>query len=200
MAEWELSGTVLVGCNCDYGCPCNFNAPPTTGDCEGGWVWHIEQGTYDGVDVSGLTLGLFADWPGAIHEGNGKAVAFYDDRADERQAEALEALLRGGEGGPWGIFINTYELSGILAAPVDLEVDGERSRYKIGDLAELQMESIKNPVSGDDVQSGVVLPTGLVFSEGWCAASTVFRVEGDVAYDHSGKQAEYAPFEYKSAA
>jgi hypothetical protein len=199
MAEWELKGTVLVGCNCDYGCPCNFNAPPSTGDCEGGWVWHIEEGTYEEVDLSGLTLGLFADWPGAIHEGGGKAVAFYDERADERQAEALEALLRGGEGGPWGIFINTYELSGVQATPVEVEIDGERSRYKIGDLAELQMEPIKNPVTGDEIRSGVLLPKGLVFNEGWCASSSVFRVNDGVSYDHSGKQAEYAAFAYKSS-
>jgi hypothetical protein len=198
MAEWELSGTVLVGCNCDYGCPCNFNAPPTTGDCEGGWVWHIEKGTYDGVDLAGLTLGIFADWPGAIHEGGGKAVAFYDDRADDRQAEALEALLRGGEGGPWGIFVNTYELRGIQATPVTLEIDGERSSYKIGDLAELQMEPIKNPVTGDEMRSGVMLPKGLVFNEGWCAASSVFKVNDGVSYDHSGKQAEWAPYSYSS--
>ena len=198
MAEWELSGTVLVGCNCDYGCPCNFNAPPTTGDCEGGWVWHIEKGTYDGVDLAGLTLGIFADWPGAIHEGGGKAVAFYDDQADDRQAEALEALLRGGEGGPWGIFINTFELSGVQATPVTLEIDGERSSYKIGDLAELQMEPIKNPVTGDEIRGGVMLPKGLVFNEGWCAASSVFRVNDGVSYDHSGKQAEWAPYSYSS--
>lgn len=198
MADWALTGTVLVGCNCDYGCPCNFNAPPSRGDCEGGWVWHIEQGTYDEVDLSGLTLGLFADWPGAIHEGNGKAVAFYDERADERQAEALEALLHGGEGGPWGIFINTYELSGVKAAPVELEIAGERSRCKVGELAELQMEPIKNPVTGDETRSGVTLPNGLVFNEGWCAASTVFRVNDGVSYDHSGKQAEWAPFSYSS--
>ena len=196
--DWKLDGHVLIACNCDYGCPCNFNAPPSRGDCEGGWVWHIERGTYDGVDLSGLTLGLFADWPGAIHEGNGKAVAFYDERADERQAAALEALLRGGEGGPWGIFINTYELTGIRSAPVELEVAGERSHYKIGDLAELRMEPIKNPVTRADVRASVVLPTGLVFNEGWCAASTVFRVEDGVAYDHSGKQAEWAPFSYSA--
>ena len=102
MADWEVSGTVLVACNCDYGCPCNFNAPPTTGDCEGGWTWHIEKGRYSDVSLDGLTLAVFADWPGAIHEGDGKAVAYYDERADERQREALENLLRGGEGGPWG--------------------------------------------------------------------------------------------------
>jgi hypothetical protein len=196
MADWKLKGTVLVGCNCDYGCPCNFNAPPTTGDCEGGWTWHIEEGEYDGTDLAGLTFSLFADWPGAIHEGNGKAVFFYDERADERQREALEALARGGEGGPWGIFINTYELLGVTPAPFELELAGERSRLKVGDVAELQMEPIKNPVTGDETRSGVTLPKGLVFNEGWCAASTTFWVKDGVSYDHSGKQAEYAPFEY----
>jgi hypothetical protein len=196
MADWQLKGTVLVGCNCDNGCPCNFNAPPSSGDCEGGWSWHVEEGRYGDVDLAGLTFGLFADWPGAIHEGDGKAIAFYDERADDRQREALENLLRGGEGGPWGIFVNTYELLSIKPAPIELELAGERSRLKVGDIVELQMEPIRNPVTGVETQGGVVLPKGLVFKEGWCAASTVFRVQDGISYDHSGKQAEYAPFEY----
>jgi hypothetical protein len=138
-------------------------------------------------------------WPRAIHEGNGKAIAFYDDGADERQAKALEAILRGGEGGPWGIFIDTYELAGIHGAPVDLELNGERSRYEIAEIAELQMGPVKSSVTGDETRSGVTLPKGLVFNEGWCAASTVFWVNDGVSYDHSGKQAEWAPFEYSGS-
>ena len=39
-----------------------------------------------------------------------------------------------------------------------------------------------------------MLPKGLLSSsEGWCAASSVFRVNDGVSYDHSGKQAEWAP-------
>jgi hypothetical protein len=198
MADWELSGTVLIGCNCDYGCPCNFNAPPTTGDCEGGWVWNVEKGRYGDVSLDGLTVAMFADWPNAIHEGGGKAVAYYDERADDQQREALETLLRGGEGGPWGIFINTYDLLEVAPAAMEVNLDGERSSFTVGDVAELQMEPIKNPVSGAEVRAGVELPTGLICNKAWCAASTVFRVKGgdEVTYDHSGKQAEYAPFSY----
>jgi hypothetical protein len=196
MADWKVNGTVLVACNCDFGCPCNFNAPPSTGDCEGGWTWHIEEGTYGDVSLDGLTLAVFADWPGAIHEGNGTAVIYYDERADERQREALENLGRGGEGGPWGIFINTYELQGVYPTSFEVEVNGEHSSYKIGDVAELQMEPIKNPVTGDEVRAAVVLPTGLVFNEGWCATSTRFSVNDGVTYDHTGKNTEYAAFEY----
>lgn len=196
MADWRLRGTVLVACNCDYGCPCNFNAPPSRGDCEGGWVWHVEEGHHADVKLDGLTLALFADWPGAIHEGGGKAVAYFDEQADRPQRDALEALLRGDEGGPWGIFSNTYELLGVHPAPIDLEVAAERSRFTIGDAAELQMEPIRNPVTGVETRAAVLLPKGLVFNEGWCATSTVFRVEDGISYDHSGKNTEYAPFEY----
>jgi hypothetical protein len=196
MPDWKLEGTVLVACNCDYGCPCNYNAPPTTGDCEGGWTWHIEKGTYGDVSLDGLTLCVFADWPGAIHEGNGKAVIYIDEKADAAQREALETLGRGEAGGPWGIFINTYELLGIHAAPFEVELAEERSRLRVGDRVDLQMEPIKNPVSGAEIRAGVVLPQGLVFNEGWCATSSTFDVRGDIAYDHTGKNTEYAPFSY----
>jgi hypothetical protein len=42
--QWALKGTVLIACNCDFGCPCNFNALPSHGFCEGGWTWHINEG------------------------------------------------------------------------------------------------------------------------------------------------------------
>ena len=29
--SWKLGGTLLIACNCDYGCPCNFNALPSHG-------------------------------------------------------------------------------------------------------------------------------------------------------------------------
>jgi hypothetical protein len=199
MAAWKVKGTVLVACNCDYGCPCNFNAPPSTGDCEGSWTWHIEQGNYGVVSLDGLTFGVYADWPGAIHEGNGKAIVFYDERADSSQREAIEALARGGEGGPWGIFINTYEVLSVKPAPFEIELADERSRLKVGDAVELEMEPIRNPVTGDETRAAVVLPKGLVFNEGWCATSTVFRVNDGISYDHSGKNTEYAPFEYASS-
>ena len=56
--SWTMKGTVLISCNCDYGCPCNFNALPTAGKCEGEWTWHVEQGAYGATDLSGLTFTL----------------------------------------------------------------------------------------------------------------------------------------------
>src|SRR5213083_649569 len=110
MAEsWHLSGKVLVACNCDWGCPCNVNGRPTTGKCEGGWTWHVDTGHCGDTSLEGLRFWIFADGPGAIHEGGGQADGYSDERADGAQQHALTALMRGEAGDPWAIFINTYE-------------------------------------------------------------------------------------------
>ena len=92
MAEsWHLSGKVLVACNCDWGCPCNFNARPTTGKCEGGWTWHIDEGSYGDIKLHGLSFSVYVNWPGAIHEGNGEALVLIDSRADAAPMRFLES-------------------------------------------------------------------------------------------------------------
>src|SRR3954452_25380916 len=100
--DWELKGTVVVACNCDSGCPCNFNALPTTGNCEGTWTWHVERGNFGETSLDDLNFNVCVNWPGAIHEGNGEALILVDERSDEAQRKAIEALVGGDGGGPWG--------------------------------------------------------------------------------------------------
>ncbi len=196
MASWRLNGNVLIACNCDFGCPCNFNARPSKGHCEGGWIWVIEQGHVDDVKVDGLGVALFADWPAAIHEGGGQAACYIDERASAPQRAALTSVLRGELGGPWGIFIKTYELAGPEPARFDVTMAEHGSRATIGAVAELELQTIRNPVTQAEVHPEVVLPQGLVVKRGSMAASKVFRVEGGVRYDHSGQYAAFGPFEY----
>ena len=35
MTEWQIEGEWFKNCNCDPGCPCDFNQRPTKGFCEG---------------------------------------------------------------------------------------------------------------------------------------------------------------------
>jgi hypothetical protein len=194
--SWKLKGTLLVACNCDFGCPCNFNARPTRGDCEGQWLWHAEEGSVGDVSLAGLSWTVTADWPGAIHEGGGKAISFYDERADERQAAAIKSLVQGEHGGPWGILINTYEFLEITPMPFELHLDGLHTRAHVGQAMRLEMTTIKNPVTGLEVHPGAVLPEGLVTNEMAFGMSEVFRVDSEIAYDHSGQYAAIAPFDY----
>jgi hypothetical protein len=195
---WAMTGTLMVACNCDYGCPCNVNGRPSTGKCEGGWTWRIDSGRYATTSLDGLCFSIFADWPGAIHEGGGQAVGYLDERADEVQREALRGLMRGEAGGPWAIFITTYELDGPHAASYEVVVAEERSRYKIEDAAELQIEPIRNPVTGNEVHPRLLLPEGLLVRELGLYASKTFRVQdgANVKYDHSGRYASVGAFDY----
>ena len=198
MATWRLNGDVLIACNCDWGCPCNFNARPSRGKCEGGWIWMIEQGEVDGVRVDGRGIAVFADWPGAIHDGGGRAVCYLDDRTDEAQRKALTRVLRGEVGGPWGVFINTYELAGPEPARFDLHLAEYGSRVAIGSAVQLEVQTIRNPVTQAEAHPEMVLPEGLVVKHARLAASKIFRVRGSVEYDHSGRYAAFGRFQYGS--
>jgi hypothetical protein len=195
--EWHLSGKVLVACNCDWGCPCNFNALPTAGKCEGGWTWHVEEGAFRGVDLSGLNFSVFVNWPGAIHEGNGEGLVFIDERADASQRDAIEELVKGEVGGPWGVLAWTWpKIHGPYHVPYDAEFDGINTRVKCGDQLDIASAPIKNPVSGAEVHPGVVLPEGLIFKEGALGTTTRFKLSSGIAYDHSGKYMAVGPFKY----
>src|SRR2546423_11180317 len=100
--EWELKGTVVVACNCDYGCPCNFNALPTTGKCEGTWTWHVDRGAFGNTSLDDLNFTVAVNWPGAIHEGNGEAVILGRHPAGQPPRRPNPAPRRGDRRGPWG--------------------------------------------------------------------------------------------------
>jgi hypothetical protein len=198
MSTWQLAGNILIACNCDWGCPCNFNAPPSRGKCEGGWVWGIERGEIDGTAVDGLGIAVFADWPGAIHEGGGEAIALLDERADAAQRAALSRVVRGELGGPWGIFITTYALAEPKTARFDLQLSAYASRATIGDVLHLELQPMRNPVTQAETHPEMVLPEGLVVKHAQLAASKVFRVKDGVQYDHSGQYAAFGRFSYGS--
>jgi hypothetical protein len=200
MAErWYLNGQVLVACNCDWGCPCNFNARPTKGKCEGGWTWHVVDGAYGDVPLNGLNFSVYVNWPGAIHEGNGEALILIDERADARQRAAIEILIDGKVGGPWGILAWTWpKIHGPFPVEYEVTFDGVNTRIRCGEHVEIDSGPIRNPVTGAESHPGVLLPQGIIVKRADLGATTRFRVEGGIAYDHSGKYMAVGPFEYAS--
>jgi hypothetical protein len=197
MADWSLKGKVVVACNCDYGCPCNFNALPTTGKCEGGWTWHVDEGRFGDTELDGLNFSVYVNWPGAIHEGNGEGLILVDERADDAQRAAIEKLISGDVGGPWGVLGWTWPtVHGPYAVAYEVDFAGVNTRVRAGDKVELESGPIRNPVTGAEVTPGAVLPQGIIFKEADFGASTTFRVKDGVEYDHSGQYTAVAPFEY----
>ena len=90
----------IANCNCAYGCPCQFNAYPTHGHCEAVICNEITEGHYGDVKLDGLRFGGVFQWPKAIHEGNGKAQPFVDERASPVQREAILKIMSGQDTDP----------------------------------------------------------------------------------------------------
>jgi len=198
MAEnWYVNGRVLVACNCDWGCPCNFNARPTTGKCEGGWTWHVDDGAYGGVKLDDLNFSVYVNWPGAIHEGNGEALILIDERAAAQQREAIEVLLGGKVGGPWGILGWTWpKVHGPYAVDYDLTFDGVKTHLRCGQYVDVECGPIRNPVTGAESYPSITLPQGIIVKHGDLGSTTRFRVRGGIEYDHSGHYMAVGPFQY----
>jgi hypothetical protein len=194
---WNLEGLVLVSCNCDYGCPCNFNARPSHGKCEGGWTWHVKRGAFDGIPLDGLNFSVYVNWPGAIHEGNGEALILVDERADVRQRDAIATLIRGEVGGPWGTLAWTWPtIHGPMPVPYEVEFKGTASRITAGAVLEVESMTIRSPVTGAEVHPGVVLPEGIIVKQADLGCSKVFRLREGIRMDHSGQYTAVGPFSY----
>ncbi len=97
---YQLEGSLLEVCDCNILCPCWVGEDPDNGTCDAINAWHIDKGTVDGVDVSGLTLGLLIHIPGNIMQGNWRVVVCIDDKATPEQQEALVNVWTGKLGGP----------------------------------------------------------------------------------------------------
>lgn len=76
---WNLRADYVETCNCDYGCPCNFNGFPNDIFCRALVLYHIRDGNFGKVKLDSLDVITAMSWPKAIHEGNGTAIVYYKE-------------------------------------------------------------------------------------------------------------------------
>ena len=195
--KWQMEGTLLGACSCDWGCPCSFDAPPTRGFCEGTYAWHIERGRFGDVSLDGLSWAWVAKSPGPLHQGNVIGTTLTDERATAAQRAALETISEGKSGGPWTIFkAVSVQMLGPHYVPFRWVLDGLASKVSAGDALQMELEPIRNPVSGEVEEIYLDKPTGFTSKRLTLGASRVFRVAADFGFDHSGKYGEYSKFTY----
>jgi hypothetical protein len=167
--RWHISGEEIGTCNCAWGCPCQFNALPTTGSCEAVIGYQIGKGKYDDVDLSGLRFVQIVRWPGAIHEGNGTQQWIIDEKASPDQRKALTAMQSGREGGAYfEIFASTCSTRLDPAfATIALEInrDARTGRIRVANFTECDIGPIRNPVSGEEHRARIELPNGFEYKK-----------------------------------
>lgn len=168
--SWQVEGRELVNCNCSYGCPCQFNALPTHGNCGAFIGYQIDNGHFGDVRLDGLRAALILSWPGPIHEGNGTMQVIVDERADVRQRDALRKIISGEDttdmATMWWVYskMSPNKLE-TLYKPIDFEMDTAKrtGRLSIPGLAEMTGEPIHNPVTGAEHRVRIELPHGFEY-------------------------------------
>jgi hypothetical protein len=196
--EWSMEGTEFANCNCDWGCPCQFNGVPTKGNCRALVFVQIDKGRFGDVPLDGLRWGILGAWPAAIHLGNGKFQTIIDERANPKQRLAIQTVSHGHETEPgsliWQVFSTTVtEFLPTLYKPIDLQIDysARTAQVKVPGLGEGKAESIRNPVTGAAHQVRVTMPTGFEFTESE-VVSGKSKVGGPIELDLDGSHAHLA--------
>jgi hypothetical protein len=196
--EWSIKGAEFVNCNCAWGCPCQFNALPTYGDCRAITAMRIDEGHFDGVRLDGLCFVNRMAWPGAIHEGNGTHQSIIDVRADKKQREALVEILHGRHTEPGATVFQVFSttMSQVLDSlfePIKFEVDVEArtARLEVPGLVEATGQPIRNPMTGAEHRVRVQLPNGFEYLEAEYGSGST-RSSGDVEHAFSDSYGQFA--------
>ena len=196
--DWRIKGPSISTCNCDFGCPCQFMALPTNGDCRAAVAMRIDEGHFDDVDLAGTKFVAMLAWPGAIHEGNGEAFIVVDESASDGQRNAVLTILSGQETEPGATIFQVF--SGTLTTvheprflPIDfkIDIDARNAHFAIEGVVVGTGETIVNPISGEPHRARVNLPNGFEYTEAEYGSGQV-KASGPVALDSSGTHAHFA--------
>jgi hypothetical protein len=199
---WELSGTYLESCNCDAICPCRTiggkqGGRSTHGICLGALSWQIEAGHAGETDLSGLRVVLASRYDDDEPGSPWSIYLYLDERGDERQREALEAIFLGTLGGtplkqfPWAW--KESELLGVRAVPIEIEHVPGRGWFRAGGEVTVR---IRGPVPQQEPVTCVIpghhQPGREVYAE-------TLRVEdGPLEFELTGNCGYEANFAYSS--
>lgn len=166
-------------------CPCNVDLRPNGpgNECNGWLVLSIREGHKDDVDLSGVNLAIVYTIPDRPSAGNWRVAIIVDTDPSDEQAEALEAIFGGKDGGPWGEFAGLFsDWMGLERARVTYS-DGETPSASVEGSGELSFEPMRDmegkptllvnsafgfsPNLGMGRGSGHVEAVGLSFDSEW---------------------------------
>ena len=171
MIDWYVEGPSYGSCNCDWSCPCQFEALPTEGNCRGFEAFRVDKGHFGDVTLDGLNAAVFYAWPGPIFEGNGELQLVIDEKADQSQREALSAICCGEHTNEaathWWVFHAMSDtVHETLYKPIDFDVDIEarKAHLVIPGIVQSMGSPIRSPATGDEHRVRIDMPNGIEFT------------------------------------
>lgn len=179
MTPWEIDALELANCNCTFGCPCQFNSLPTGGSCEAAVGFIIRKGHHGNVRLDGVKVAMMAQWPGAIHQGNGTQQLIVDSAASAEQRKAIETIFSGGDTEDMATVFWVFNKMSpnqleTLVKPIDIAIDPDTriGHVHVPGVFELEAAPIRNPVTGQEHRARINLPHGFEYRQAEMASGT----------------------------
>lgn len=153
---WQITGRLLEACSCKLLCPCYFGpAEPDQGWCSTAVLADIQQGTSDGIDLSGRKVTFVGDFPKDFESGNGTARLYIDEAADADQRRELEAIFTGKKGGLWEAMSNAVITKWLPTLTANIEIQwGENPSGRVGNFAQMTLKPLKDPTGRPTTMQG----------------------------------------------
>jgi hypothetical protein len=199
--SWRIEGEYFESCNCELLCPCllsHAQVRPTEGHCDVVLAIHIAKGTCGGVDLSGLNAVQALTTPGPMAQGNGTLAVYLDNRANDAQRGALEAIFTGKAGGPPSL------MAGMIAhrlptksAAISFSSDGKVYKLSMAGISDVTVEG----VTGAGNQVVWLDNVGHPFSRRLAAArgtSSHFK-DQSLSFENSGRNGHFSPINWSNA-
>lgn len=191
---YELQGRMAEVCTCETFCPCVAGLAPDGNVCEFNWVFHFDQGTIEGTDVSDLNLGIIGRLDGSPADGTVRAAVFVDDRSTDAQQEAVLAAFTGQLGGPLADLASLIgEVVTTERVGIEFEVDKGSGSFRTGKYAKGRIDAHSGPDGAPTaIRDFALAPLG---STAYASAATEFHLDaGEFGFDfapNSGTQFEF---------
>lgn len=195
--DWRLEGEWIKNCSCAFGCPCDFNARPTQGYCQGVVGMHVKKGHFGSTKLDGVKFAATVHFPGALHEGNGQLQQIIDQSASAAQREALLAIMSGKHSAEGTLFqilsLLVTKTHDPLFVPIEFSFDkaGRVARLVAKGVLETDVEPIKNPVTGAPHRIQIMMPEGFEHREAEVASANI-RSTGAIKYTTQGSHSSLA--------
>ena len=156
---YRIAGTYVLHCSCHLVCPCSIDGPPTSpdGQCDSFGVFHVERGNANGTDLSGVDFALGFHLPSNLTAGNWTVGITVDEGASDEQAQAIEGIVSGQEGGPFAEFVPLIgEVQALRRANITFS-DGDAPSASVEGQADIQFEPFRGADGAPTTMSNAML-------------------------------------------
>jgi hypothetical protein len=162
-------------------------------------IFHIENGSYDSISLNGLNVAVAVHVPGPMAEGNWTVAAYIDERADDKQTEALGAIFTGAAGGPMAQLVPMFGKNlGAKKVPITYRIEGKQRFADIPQILHMAVNPLPTAHPSGEIWANTghpISPDKLALAVG--ASGSVFTDHG-MRWDNSGKNGHYAPIRWSN--